>query len=108
VSTLDSYRTLAAAPDVGATTAFRMGAGYWGIWATRTPNLIALGLEAWTPGAKADEAADTFWDELITVTRDSTEAALDELQRGIHDLDEFTGAEQGSSTRTQRASRERD
>jgi hypothetical protein len=69
---------------------------------------MALGLRAWTPGPEADEATDTFWDELVTTTRESTEAALDELQRGLHDLDEFTRAEQGASTSTERSRRKRD
>jgi hypothetical protein len=107
VSTLESYRTLAAGPVLGATTAFRMGAGYWGVWTTRTPNLMELGLKAWMPGPDADEAAEEFWDELVKATRDSSDAALNEFQRGIDDLDALTRAEQSSNAGTDRSSRVR-
>ncbi|HWX96962.1 MAG TPA: hypothetical protein VNZ01_08920 [Solirubrobacteraceae bacterium] len=97
MSTLDTYRKLAAGPVLGASTTFRMGTGYLGIWTDRTPRLLTLGLKAWEPGPDAEEAARKFWDELIEATRCSTEAALDELKRGIDDLEAYMEAEQGSS-----------
>jgi hypothetical protein len=86
VSTLEPYRKLAGPPVLGATTAFRMGMGHLGVWTNRLPRLMAIGVEAWEPRPEADEAVDTFWQELIQATRDSTEAALQELERGIADL----------------------
>jgi hypothetical protein len=97
MSTLGTYRTLAAGPVLSTTTAFRMGVGYLGVWTNRTPRLMTLGLQALEPGANAAKAEDTFWDELITAARDSTDVVLSELQRGIDDLGACTRAEQGPS-----------
>jgi hypothetical protein len=89
VSALDPYRKLAGPPVLGAATALRMGMGQLGVWTDRLPRLMATGVEAWQPGPGADEASDRFWQQLIQATRDSTDAALRELQRGIDDLAEL-------------------
>jgi hypothetical protein len=94
VNALATYRTLAAPPVLGATTAFRMGAGYLGTWSSRAPRLVTLGLHAWEPGPDAEQAAETFWEEWISAARDSTNAALDELERGVEDIGALTHAEQ--------------
>ena len=83
---MEPYRKLAGPPVLGATTAFRMGMGHLGVWTNRLPRLMAIGIEAWEPGPEADKAAEAFWQELIQATRDSTDAALQEVQRGIDDL----------------------
>jgi hypothetical protein len=106
VSTLETYRKLAGAPVLGATTTFRMGTGYLGSWTERTPRLMSLGLKAWEPGPDADDAAHEFWEEWIQAARCSTEAALDEFKRGIEDLEACTEAEGNPSVPTVRASGE--
>jgi hypothetical protein len=94
VSPLGTYRTLAAPPVLGAATAFRMGAGYLGTWTNRGPRLVTLGLQAWEPGPDAEQAAETFWEEWISAARDSTNAVLEELERGVKDMGALTRAEQ--------------
>jgi hypothetical protein len=100
VSTFDTYRKLAAGPLHSTATSFRMGAGYLGVWTDRTPRLVTLGLKAWEPGPAADEAVHHFWDELIEAAQCSTDAALQELKRGIDDLEACAQVDQSPGTGT--------
>lgn len=108
MSTFDAYRKLAAGPLHSTATGFRMGAGYLGVWTERTPRLMTLGLKAWEPGPAADEAVHDFWDELIEATHCSTEAALNELKRGIADFEACAEEEQSPSGRTAQAAGQQD
>jgi len=80
---------LLAAPLLGATTAFRAGAGYLGVWSSRAPQLMRL---SWDACMRAPGHEDgSLQDELVAFARESTDVVVDEVRRGIDELEAYGG-----------------
>lgn len=86
-------RTLAAGSLVGATTAFRVGAGWMELCAARAPSLVALALAGSVGGDGAATRQAAFRDGVIALARDSAERSWREMRRGVDDLDALTRPE---------------
>jgi|SRR5579884_4519658 len=85
-------RMVAAGSAVSAATAVRVGAGWVGLWAQRTPSLVALALAGTLGGGDGQAAARqaAFRDGLLALARESAERSWRELRRAVDDLDEHT------------------
>ena len=88
----ETYRKLAVAPIMSATTAIRTGVACLEALSEHGPALIKHGLAGWQPGENGLDAGARFRDEALQLARESTDAALREMQRGFADFDEFTRA----------------
>ena len=85
----DDYGVLLAAPLLGATTAFRAGAGYLGVWSNRAPHLMRLSLDACTRAPGHEDGS--LQEELVAFARESTDVVVEEVRRGIDDLEAYGG-----------------
>jgi hypothetical protein len=77
---------------MSAATSYRVGVASMRLLSKRSPELMKLAREAWEPTATADDAARAYGEGLIDWFRESADAALDELQRGIEDVDAYLDA----------------
>jgi hypothetical protein len=77
---------------VGATTAFRVGAGCAQLLRKRSGPIVSLAMQASLGSdAKAAAAAEaTLRDELVALARESAELSWRELRRGVDALDSST------------------
>jgi hypothetical protein len=75
---------------MGAASVLRAGIGCLELWSERLPPLLALGRESKEERPDAARMEGQFRDELIALARESSQIALRELKRGVHDLDAFT------------------
>ena len=74
---------------VGATTAFRLGAGWAQLLRRRSGPLVSLAVQAsFRSDPQAAEA--TLRDELVALARESAELSWRELRRGVDALDGST------------------
>ncbi len=96
---------LATGSLMGATTAVRTGAACLEVWCKRAPELLRTGLEAWEPPPEGCKAEQEFRQGLVDLAQEATKAALDEMQRGLTDLDLFTRPDAEASTQFRRRSR---
>lgn len=85
----DDYGVLFVAPMMAATTAFRAGAGYLGVWSNRAPRLVKLSFDAYVRAPGRDDAS--LQEELVTFARESVDVVVDEVRRGIDDLESYRG-----------------
>jgi hypothetical protein len=81
---------IAVAPVISLATGYRMGTRHLDVWSRRSPELLGLWLEAWEPVPESKDAANAFHETLMTTAREATQAAVDEVQRGIDDLHAWT------------------
>ena len=88
--TRDDYGVLLAAPLLGATTAFRAGAGYLGVWSSRAPQLMRLSLDACMRSPGHEDGS--LQEELVAFARESTDVVVDEVRRGIDELEAHGGS----------------
>ncbi len=88
--TRDDYGVLLAAPLLGATTAFRAGAGYLGVWSSRAPQLMRLSLDACMRSPGREDGC--LREELVAFARESADVVVDEVRRGIDDLEAYGGS----------------
>ncbi len=72
---------------VGATTAFRVGAGCASLLGRRSAPLVSLAVQASLGGADSRTAEATLRDELVSLARESAELSWRELRRGVDALD---------------------
>jgi hypothetical protein len=79
-----------------------MGAGCLQVACERGPNLMALGLESQMGNADAARVEGELRDELIAMAEESSKVVIEELQRGLLDLDLFTRPEDGPAERPKR------
>ena len=87
--TRNDYGVLLAAPLMGATTVFRAGAGYLGVWSSRAPQLMRLSLDACMRAPGHEEGS--LQQELVAFARESTDVVVEEVRRGIDDLEAYGG-----------------
>jgi hypothetical protein len=80
----------AVAPLISLATGYRMGTRHLNVWSRRSPELVGLWLEAWEPAPETADAADAFHDTLIATAHEATQAAFEELERGIDDVHAWT------------------
>jgi hypothetical protein len=90
VSAWNTSRLFAVVPVVSLATGYRMSASHLGVWSQRTPELVSLWLEAWEPVPEASDAANAFRQKLIATAHEATQVVVDELKRGIDDVDAWT------------------
>jgi hypothetical protein len=81
---------LATGMAMGAASVVRAGIGCLELWSERLPPLVQLGRESEEERSDATQTEGQFRDGLIALARESSEIALRELKRGVHDLDAFT------------------
>jgi hypothetical protein len=74
---------------VGATTAFRVGAGCAQLLRRRSGPLVSLAVQA-SFGSDTQAAEATLRDELVALARESAELSWRELRRGVDALDSYT------------------
>ena len=87
--TRDDYGVLLAAPLLGATTAFRAGTGYLGVWSSRAPHLMRLSFDACVRTPGHDDGS--LQEELVAFARESVDVVVDEIRKGIDDLEAYGG-----------------
>lgn len=85
----DDYGVLYAAPLMAATTAVRAGAGYLGVWSSRAPRLLKLSFDACVRTPDRDDG--NLQEELVAFARESVDVVVDEVRRGIDDLEAYRG-----------------
>ena len=103
----DGYRLLATGAMMTAASAVRAGTACAELWSQRVPPLLKLAAELAEEGpgnGSSDPAADrsSLREGLMAVARDSAEIVLQELHRGVEDLDTFTRSEQEAEQDAQR------
>ena len=74
---------------VGATTAFRVGAGCAQLLQRRSGPLVNLAVQA-SFGTDTQAAEATLRDELVALARESAELSWREMRRGVDALDSYT------------------
>jgi hypothetical protein len=74
---------------VGATTAFRVGAGCALLLRRRSGPLVSLAVKA-SFGSDTGAAEATLREELVALARESAELSWRELRRGVDALDSYT------------------
>ena len=74
---------------VGATTAFRVGAGCAELLRRRSGPLVGLAVQA-SFGSDTRTAEATLRDELVVLARESAELSWREMRRGVDALDSYT------------------
>jgi hypothetical protein len=82
-------RLITTSSVVGATTAFRVGAGCARLLRHRSGPLVSLAVRA-SFGADTQTAEATLRDEVVALARDSAELSWRELRRGVDALDSYT------------------
>ena len=85
----DDYGVLYAAPLMAATTAVRAGAGYLGVWSNRAPRLLKLSFDAYVRTPDRDDGS--LQEEIVAFARESVDVVVDEVRRGIDDLEAYRG-----------------
>ncbi len=87
----DGYGLLATSALMTGASAVRAGVACMELWSQRVPPLVKLAADL---GEHASEDAGAgkgrLRDELIAVARESADVILNELHRGVEDLDSFT------------------
>lgn len=86
---------------VSASTAIRVGRGWIGLFARRTPVLVRLTAEAIADGGDGRPEA-ALRDELIGLFREGAETSWRELRRGVDDLDALTRGRDQAPTAVRR------
>jgi len=81
---------LAAGSLVSSATAFRVGVGWLGLWADRTPPLLRRAVLSSLGGAESRRARAELRDDLIALGRDAAETSYREMRRGVDEFDAFT------------------
>ena len=74
---------------MAAATSFRMGLAWMEVWATRSPDLVWLGMDAWKPAEDPDIAAKAYKQRFMEAYNVSASAALEQVQRGISDTESY-------------------
>lgn len=82
-------RLITTSSVVGATTAFRVGAGCALLLGRRSGPLVNLAVQA-SFGTDTGVAEATLRDELVALARESAELSWRELRRGVDALDSYT------------------
>lgn len=82
-------RLITTSSVVGATTAFRVGAGCAQLLRRRSGPLVNLAVQA-SFGTDTRAAEATLRDELVALARESAELSWRELRRGVDALDSYT------------------
>jgi hypothetical protein len=82
-------RLITTSSVVGATTAFRVGAGCAQLLRRRSGPLVSLAVQA-SFGSDTQAAEATLRDELVGLARESAELSWRELRRGVDALDSYT------------------
>src|SRR4051794_4647740 len=82
-------RLITTSSVVGATTAFRVGAGCALLLRRRSGPLVSLAVKA-SFGSNTQAAEATLRDELVALARESAELSWRELRRGVDALDGYT------------------
>jgi hypothetical protein len=75
---------------MASATAVRVGVSWLELGVRRTPSLTRLALQAALGGPEGATAEATFRDDLLALGRESAEASLREVCRGLDDLDRLT------------------
>jgi hypothetical protein len=85
-------RLITTSSVVGATTAFRVGAGCALLLQRRSGPLVGLAVRAsfGRAGPETEAAEATLRDELVALARESAELSWRELRRGVNALDSYT------------------
>jgi hypothetical protein len=91
---------LATGVAMGTASVVRTGIGCLQLWSERLPPLLQLGRESGEGRSDASQTEGQFRDGLIALARESSEIALRELKRGVHDLDAFTRPDEPPAEQT--------
>lgn len=95
MSRLAVPRLVAAGAVSTASTAVRVGIGWFGLWRRRSPQLVQLAFR--TIGAEnGGQAEASLRDEVIALLRDSAEISWLEMRRGVDDFDGATRRDHGA------------
>ena len=87
---------------MGAASVVRTGIGCLQLWSERLPPLLQIGRESADGRSDSSQTEGQFRDGLIALARESSEIALRELARGVHDLDAFTRPDEPPAEQTAR------
>ncbi len=82
-------RLITTSSVVGATTAFRVGAGCAALLRRRSGPLVGLAVHA-SFGSDTGTAEASLRDELVALARESAELSWREMRRGVDALDSYT------------------
>ena len=82
-------RLITTSSVVGATTAFRVGAGCAELVRRRSGSMVGLAVQA-SFGSDTRTAEATLRDELVALARESAELSWREMRRGVDALDSYT------------------